>query len=172
MFEVVLLYSMNINIISRGKSKSAVAAAAYRAGEKITNDYDGIEHDYTKKKGVVHTEIMLPENAPLDFTDRATLWNAVEKIEKNKNAQLCREVRLALPKELTLEQNINLVNEYVKHNFVNRGMVADICYHDKQDGNPHAHILLTMRPFEKDGTWGAKSRMEKCYKRRGTSLKW
>ena len=151
---------MNINIISRGKSKSAVAAAAYRAGEQIKNDYDGEVHDYTAKKGVTYTEIILPNNAPIEFRNRATLWNAVEKIEKNSNAQLAREIRVALPKEFDREQNINLVHEYVRHNFVRRGMVADICYHDKQDGNPHCHIMLTMRPFEKDGTWGAKSRME------------
>ena len=108
----------------------------------------------------MHTEILLPQNAPTNFTDRATLWNVVEQSERAKNAQLCREVRLALPKEFTLEQNINLVKEYVHENFVSRGMVADFAIHDKKDNNVHAHVLLTMRPLEKDGTFGAKSRME------------
>jgi len=152
------IYHCSIKIISRGKGKSAVAAAAYRAAENITSDYDGRVNDYTKKSGVVHTEILLPENAPPEFADRSVLWNAVEKIEKNKNAQLAREIEVALPRELTAEQNISLVREYVNHNFVDNGMCADICIHDKNAGNPHAHILLTMRPIELDGSWGAKSK--------------
>ena len=162
---------MNINIISRGKGKSAVAAAAYRAGETIKNEYDGQIHDYSKKKGIVHTEMFLPEYAPDEMADRATLWNAVEKIEKAKNAQLAREVRLALPNVFSLEQNIDLVHEYVRDNFVYHGMVADICIHDKGDGNPHAHVMLTMRPFEKDGTWGAKSKMEYILDDNGERIK-
>ena len=91
------IYHCSIKITSRGKGKSAVAAAAYRAAEKITNEYDGVTHDYTRKGGVVHTEILLPDNAPAEYQDRAVLWNAVEKIEKAKNAQLAREIELALP---------------------------------------------------------------------------
>ena len=124
------IYHCSIKIISRGKGKSAVAAAAYRAGEKITNDFDGETHDYTRKGGVVHTEILLPDHAPADFSDRAVLWNAVEKIEKAKNAQLARKIELALPAELTREQIISLVREYVKKHFVAAGMCADICVHD------------------------------------------
>ena len=157
---LIAIYSLNINIISKGKGKSAVAAAAYRAGEKITNEHDGEIHDYTKKKGIIATEIQLPENAPEEFYDRAVLWNSVEKSERAKNAQLCREIRLALPNEFDADQNEYLVHEYVRQNFVSRGMCADIALHDKGDGNPHAHILLTMRPIEKDGSWGAKSKME------------
>ena len=152
------IYHLSIKIISRGKGKSAVAAAAYRAGETITNEYDGITHDYTRKGGVVHTEILLPEHAPKGYEGRSILWNAVEQIEKNKNAQLAREIELALPVELSREQNVSLVREYVKRHFVKAGMCADVCVHDKEDGNPHAHIMLTLRPFEKDGSWGAKSR--------------
>lgn len=88
------------------------------------------------------------------------MWNAVEKIEKAKNAQLPREIESALPVELTREQNISLAREYVSRHFVAAGMCADICIHDKQDGNPHAHIMLTMRPFEEDKTWGAKQKKE------------
>ena len=130
----VKIYHCNIKVISRGKGKSAVAAAAYRAGEKITNEFDGMTHDYTHKGGVVHTEILLPDHAPAEYTDRAVLWNEVEKIEKAKNAQLAREIEIALPRELTREQGISLVREYVKRHFVAAGMCADICLHDTGGG--------------------------------------
>ena len=164
------IYHCSIKIISRGKGRSAVAAAAYRAGEKITSEYDGTVHDYTRKGGVVHTEILLPDHAPAGFTDRAVLWNAVEKIEKAKNAQLAREIELALPVELTREQNISLVREYVNRHFVSVGMCADICIHDKNGGNPHAHIMLTMRPFEQGGEWGAKQKKEYILDRDGNKI--
>jgi len=156
----IAIYHLSIKVISRGKGKSAVAAAAYRAGEQIYCEHDGRLNDYTRKGGIEHTEILLPANAPPGYADRAVLWNAVEKIEKAKNSQLAREIELALPVELTKEENISLVREYVKHNFVDKGMCADICIHDKNDGNPHAHIMLTMRPFEQSGEWGAKSKKE------------
>ena len=164
------IYHCSIKIISRGKGKSAVAAAAYRAGELIKNEYDGIVHDYTRKGGIVHTEILLPENALEEYTDRTILWNAVEKIEKAKNSQLAREIELALPKELSMEQNISLVREYVKSNFVDKGMCADICIHDKNDGNPHAHIMLTMRPFNEDKSWGDKQKKEYILDGRGNKI--
>jgi len=151
------IYHCSIKITSRGKGKSAVAAA-YRAAEKITNEYDGVTHDYTRKGGVVHMEILLPDNAPAEYSDRAVLWNAVEKIEKAKNAQLAREIELALPVELSKEENISLVREYVKRHFVAAGMCADIAIHDTGGGNPHAHILLTMRQFNEDRTWGDKQK--------------
>jgi hypothetical protein len=155
------IYHLSIKIVSRGKGvRSGVAAAAYRAAEKIKNEYDGVTHDYTRKGGVVHTEILLPDNAPPEYQDRAILWNAVEKIEKAKNSQLAREIEIALPKELTREQSISLVRDYVNHHFVAAGMCADICIHDKKDGNPHAHIMLTMRPFNEDRTWGDKQKKE------------
>jgi len=156
----IAIYHLSIKIISRGKGKSAVAAAAYRSAEKITNEYDGMIHDYTKKGGVTHMEILLPDHAPREYFDRSILWNAVEKIEKNKNSQLAREIELALPAELSSEQNLALVREYVKENFISVGMCADFCIHNKNDGNPHAHIMLTMRPIEQDRTWGAKSKKE------------
>jgi len=132
------IYHCSIKIISRGKGQSAVAAAAYRAGEKIANEYDGKIYDYTRKGGVAHTEILLPGNAPAEYSERAVLWNAVEKIEKMKNSQLAREIELALPAELTREQNISLVRDYVQRNFVSAGMCADVCVHDKNDGNTQA----------------------------------
>lgn len=164
------IYHCSIKIISRGKGRSAVAAAAYRAGEKITSEYDGAIHDYTRKGGVVHTEILLPDHVPAEYSERATLWNAVEKTEKAKNAQLAREIEIALPVELTREQNISLVREYVNRHFVAAGMCADICIHDKNGGNPHAHIMLTMRPFEQGGEWGAKQKKEYILDRGGNKI--
>ena len=165
------IYHLSIKIISRGKGKSAVAAASYRSGEKIKNEYDGIVHDFTRKGGIAHTEILLPQNAPQEFSDRGTLWNSVEKIEKSKNSQLAREIEIALPKELDREKQIELVREYVKENFVKVGMCADIALHDKNDGNPHAHILLTMRPLNEDKTWGAKSKKEYILDENGEKVK-
>lgn len=164
------IYHCSIKIISRGKGKSAVGAAAYRAGEQIKNEHDGMTHDYTRKGGVIYTEILLPDHAPAEYADRATLWNAVEKIEKAKNAQLAREIEIALPVELTPAQRLSLVREYVKQNFVAAGMCADICMHDTGGGNPHAHIMLTMRPFEQDGAWGAKQKKEYILDRDGNKI--
>ena len=165
------IYHLSIKIISRGKGKSAVAASAYRSGEKIKNEYDGVVHDFTRKGGIAHTEILLPQNAPEEFSNRSVLWNSVEKIEKSKNSQLAREIEIALPKELDREKQINLVREYVKENFVKVGMCADIALHDKNDGNPHAHILLTMRPLNEDKTWGAKSKKEYILDENGEKVK-
>ena len=167
----IAIYHCSIKIISRGKGKSAVAAAAYRSGEKLINNYDGITHDYTRKRGIAHTEILLPSHAPPDFQNRSALWNSVEKIEKSKNSQLAREIELAIPKELPPEQQIELVREYVKDNFVSAGMCADIAIHDKNDGNPHAHIMLTMRPLNENGEWGAKSKKEYITDKNGERIK-
>ena len=138
--------------------RSAVAAAAYRSGEKLTNEWDGLTHDYTHKPGVVHAEIMLPAHAPPEFSDRATLWNSVEFSEKSSDAQLAREIEVALPVELSRVEQLALVRSFVKDNFVAEGMCADFALHDKGDGNPHAHILLTIRPLKPDGRWGPKCR--------------
>jgi hypothetical protein len=151
------IYHCHCKIISRGQGRSAVGAAAYRSGEKITNEYDGMEHDYTKKGGVSYSEIILCESAPKEYQDRATLWNEVERIEKGSRAQLSREYEVALPIELTKENQIQLVRNFAKETFVDMGMCVDFSIHDKKDGNPHAHIMLTTRPIEKDGTWGAKA---------------
>ena len=155
---VIAICHIPIKIIQRSKGKSAVAAAAYRSGTKLTNEWDGLTHDYTHKGGVVHAEIMLPAHASPEFADRSTLWNSVEQIEKAKDSQLAREVEVALPRELTREQQLALVRAYVKDNFVAAGMCADFALHDKGDGNPHAHILLTIRPLKESGEWGAKCR--------------
>lgn len=138
----IAIYHCNIGIVSRGKGKSAVAAAAYRSGEKITNEWDGMTHDYTRKRGVVHTEILLPPHAPPSFSDRATLWNSVELYEKAGNAQLAREIDAALPIELSREEQIRLVREYCSSQFVSRGMCVDFAIHDTDSGNPHFHIIV------------------------------
>ena len=156
----IAIYHWNIGIVSRGKGKSAVAAAAYRSGEKLTNEWDGMTHDYTRKGGVVHTEIMLPPHAPPSFSDRSTLWNSVELYEKAGNAQLAREIDAALPIELSREEQIRLVREYCSSQFVSRGMCVDYAIHDTDSGNPHCHIMLTMRPLDERGTWAAKSKKE------------
>ena len=156
----IAIYHCNIGIVSRGKGKSAVAAAAYRSGEKITNEWDGMTHDYTRKRGVVHTEILLPPHAPPSFSDRSTLWNSVELYEKAGNAQLAREIDAALPIELSREEQIRLVREYCSSQFVSRGMCVDFAIHDTDSGNPHCHIMLTMRPLDERGAWAAKSKKE------------
>ena len=156
----IAIYHWNIGIVSRGKGKSAVAAAAYRSGEKLTNEWDGMTHDYTRKGGVVHTEIMLPPHAPPSFSDRSTLWNSVELYEKAGNAQLAREIDAALPIELSREEQIRLVREYCSSQFVSRGMCVDYAIHDTDSGNPHCHIMLTMRPLDERGAWAAKSKKE------------
>ena len=115
-------------------------------------------HDYTRKGGIVHAEIMLPAHAPPEFADRSTLWNSVEQIEKARDSQLAREIEAALPRELSREQQLALVRAYVKDNFVDKGMCADFAIHDKGTGNPHVHIMLTVRPLKENGAWGAKCR--------------
>jgi len=164
-------YHLSIKIFSRNKGASAMEKAAYRAGEKLTSDYNGETYDYTRKRGVVHTEILLPGHAPTEYTDRTTLWNAVENFERNSNAQLARELEISLPTELTREQNIALAREYSQRQFVDKGMCADVCVHDKNDGNPHAHIMLTLRPFNANGTWAAKSRKEYVLDKNGERIR-
>lgn len=154
------IYHCTCQVISRGQGRSAVGAAAYRSGDKLTNEYDGITHDYSNKSGVVYSEIMLCENAPESYRDRATLWNEVERVEKSAKAQLCREYEMALPRELSRDEQKKLVREFVREEFTKKGMCADWSIHDKGDGNPHVHILVTMRPIEQDGSWGTKQKKE------------
>ena len=158
------LYHFHVTQISRGKGQSVCAAAAYRAGEKIYDSYYGEEPDYTKKGGVIYTEIMLPENAPKEYFDRETLWNAVEFAEKNKRAQLAFSFDFALQNELSEEENTALARKFIMDNFISRGMICDIAIHapDKSGGppNPHVHVMVPMRPINEDGTWGDKQRRE------------
>lgn len=152
------IYHCSIKIIGRSGGKSAVASAAYRSGGKLYDDRTGHTHDFTKKRGVVFTEVSLPAHAPPEYADRNVLWNAVEKAEKKSNAQLAREIEVALPKELSRECQIEIVRRYVQENFISAGMCADWALHDKGDGNPHAHIMLTMRGIKPDGSWAAKEK--------------
>lgn len=133
------IYHCSIKIIGRSDEKSAVASSAYRSGEKLTDDRTGLIHDFTKKRGVVFTEVSLPAHAPTEYADRNVLWNAVENAEKKSNAQLAREIEVALPKEISRECQIEVVRRYVQENFVSVGMCADWALHDKADGNPHTH---------------------------------
>ena len=169
--DTIAIYHCSIKIVSRGKGKSAVAAAAYRSGEKLTNEWDGLTHDYTKKGGVVHSEILLPAHAPPAFSDRSTLWNSVELSEKSNNAQLAREVEIALPVELSREEQTRLVRDYCSSQFVSKGMIADFNLHDTGGGNPHAHILLTMRPLDERGAWLPKSKKEYVLDENGEKIR-
>lgn len=161
----IALYHFCVKQIKRSAGQSAIAAAAYRSGEKLYSDYYGEYSDYTRKGGVIHSEIILPPHAPPEYQDRATLWNAVERVERNKKAQLAYSFDIALQNELTIKENIELAREFVQKHFVSKGMVADLAIHqpDKSDGgipNPHFHVLTTMRPINPDGTWGQKQKRE------------
>ena len=151
------IFHWSMKIIRRSMGKSAVAAAAYRSGTKLVNEWDGVTHDYTAKQNVAHSEIMLPAHAPPDFQDRSILWNSVEKIEKSKDSQLARDLEISLPIELSKSEQIELARAYIRDTFVSAGMCADFSFHDKE-GNPHIHILLTVRPLKPSGEWDAKCR--------------
>lgn len=151
------IYHCSIKIGSRTKGQSAIAAAAYRSGEKLIDQETGLTSDYTRKSGVVFTEISLCTNAPAEYADRAALWNAVHQIEKNKNAQLWREFEVALPQELNRNDQIETIRKFVAGLNL-QGMCADWSLHDKGDGNPHAHIMTTMRSITESGEWAPKSR--------------
>lgn len=159
------LYHLSVKQIKRSAGESAVAAAAYRAGEKLHSNYYGEDADYTKKGGVVFTEILLPSHAPKEYADRETLWNAVEKIEEHPKAQLAYSFDIALQNEFSMEENISLARQFVQEQFVSRGMIADLAVHtpDKENSenpNPHFHVLCPIRPLNEDGTWGKKQRRE------------
>ena len=156
----IAIYHLEAKVITRGTGRSAVAAAAYMSCSRIYNDYDGVTHDYTRKRGLIYEQVFLPEHAPKEWSDRSILWNAVEKAEKTKDSRLSRELVIALPVEFDLSIWERMLQEYIKCNFVNRGMCADLCIHDTDGHNPHAHIMLTVRPLNKDGTWQRKTEKE------------
>lgn len=159
------IFHLSIKMLSRSSGKSAVAAAAYRAGAKLEEKETGYTHDYTRKSGVIYSEIFLPANAPREYQNREILWNEVQKVEKKSDAQLAREIEVALPVELSREEQITLLQKYIAENFTSAGMCADMAIHEKHvDGktvlhqNPHAHILLTTRGFKEDGSWAPKEK--------------
>ena len=169
------LYHFHVDQIKRSAGQSVIAAAAYRAGEKLYCEYYGENNDFTRKGGVLHTEILLPPNAPRSYADRQTLWNAVEKAEKNKKAQLAYSFDIALQNELTKEENIPLAKRFVQEHFVSKGMIADLAVHepDKESGiqNPHFHVLIPMRPLNPDGSWGNKQRREYALDENGERIR-
>ena len=161
----IALYHFHVTQIKRSAGQSAVAAAAYRAGEKLHSEYYGEDSDYTRKGGVICSEILLPSHAPLEYADRETLWNEVEKAERGKKAQLAYSFDIALQNEFSMQENIELTRQFLLEQFVNRGMVVDFAVHspDKEDGgisNPHFPVMCPIRPIEPDGKWGNKQRRE------------
>ena len=151
---------MESKIVSRGMGRSVVAASAYMSCSRLYNDYDGIQHDYTRKQGLIWQDVFLPPQAPQEWRDREQLWNAVEAAEKTKDSRLAREIIVALPVELDHDEQIALTSAYVSQQFVADGMCADVAIHDTDGHNPHAHILLTMRPLNENGTWQYKTEKE------------
>ncbi len=160
------LYLLSLKTITRNQKRSSVEAAAYRSGQKLYNEREDVLYDFTRKKGVIHTEILLPQNAPPEFFNREALWNAVEHAEKRRDSRTAREIVLALPRELTIETSKALVRKFISICFIPLGMCADLCIHSGFDKNtkdygsehkkilphnPHAHILLTDRPVKKEG---------------------
>ena len=161
----IALYHFHVTQIKRSAGQSAVAAAAYRSGEKLHSEYYGEDSDYTRKGGVICSEILLPSHAPPEYANRETLWNAVEKVEKNAKAQLAYSFDIALQNEFPMRENIELARQFLLQNFVSRGMIVDFAIHspDKEDDgiqNPHFHVMCPIRPILPNGTWGNKQRRE------------
>ena len=168
------LFHFHVTQIKRSAGQSAVASAAYRAGEKIHSDYYGEDSDYTHKGGVICSEILLPSHAPPKYADRETLWNAVEKAERGKNAQLAYSFDIALQNELSLEENISLARQYLLEQFVSRGMIVDFAVHQpEKDGgisNPHFHVMCPIRPLKEDGRWDAKQHRQYLFDENGNPI--
>ena len=150
----------DISITQRSKGKSAVAGAAYQSGDKLFSEYDQKYKNYTRKQGIVYTEIMLPANAPPEYADRETLWNAAEEVEKQWNSQLARRFVLTFPREIPSEHYPQMVRDYCMEHFVSKGMCCDFAIHDPSPPghNPHCHVMLTMRAMDEHGKWLPKSR--------------
>lgn len=168
------IYHFSGQIMSRiskhtGKPKSPLAAAAYRSGEKLTDEIDNTTFFYKRDVEPI-THILIPSNAPEWASDRQRLWNEVNRVEKNYNAQFAREFNVALPVELNLEEQEKLALEFCKEAFVDRGMVADVAIHRDDIGNPHFHVMLTVRPFNEDGSWGVKAKRQYKFDENGNHI--
>ena len=161
------IYHLEAKVVGQGAGRSAVAASAYLSCSRLYNDYDGVQHDYTRKQGLVWQQVFLPEYAPQEWRDREKLWNAVEEVETAKDSRLAREFIVALPIELSREQQIELLQAFIREQFVSDGMCADAAIHDTDGHNPHAHILLTVRPLDKQGHWQYKTEKEYLCMRNG-----
>ena len=158
--DCIAIYHLQAKVISRGAGRSAVSASAYLSCSRMYNDYDGIQHDYTRKHGLIHQEVLLPSHANPEWIDREKLWNAVEETEKTKDSRLAREFVVALPIELDKGSWLELLRNYIQTEFVDAGMCADFAIHDIDGHNPHAHIMLTVRPLNENGTWQHKTEKE------------
>lgn len=165
----------HVDIVTRSKKGKVIAKAAYNARDRLRDDYYGEIQNYTQIKDLVFSKIFLPEHVPKKYANREYLWNEVEKIEKNKNAQLARNLLFALPRELSEEDRIHLLCEFVEENFTSKGMIADCNIHNKMASDnqeqPHAHILLTLREIDKEGNWQPKSRKEYILDENGEKIK-
>lgn len=170
--ETMAIFHMSAQTITRSKGHSSVAAAAYRHGEKLTDEHTGEIHDYSKKKGISDSVILIPESADRNFLKPAYLWNTIEKNEKRKDAQLAREFNIALPVEMTDEQKKALAKDFCQEHFVKNGMIADIAFHKLNSDNPHFHVMLTTRRLTPDGAgfgqkvreWNSKEQLQEWRK--------
>lgn len=163
------IYHFSAQIITRSKGQSAVASASYRSGDKLFDERSG-ETKFYKREVQPETMILAPSYAPEWAKDRNRLWNEVEKIERNKNSQLAREINVALPNELSSENQKELIQNYVQEQFVDRGMVADIAIHRDDKNNQHAHVMLTVRQFDENGEWGNKKRKDYEFDKDGNKV--
>jgi hypothetical protein len=154
------IYHMEAKVITRGTGRTACGAAAYMSCSEISTEYDGSQHEYTRKGGLEWEHVFLPTTAPAEWNDREKLWNAVEAAEKTKDSRLAREFVVALPVELDRAEQIELVSDFIRERFVTDGMCADAAIHNPKGHNPHAHILLTVHPLNEDGTWQHKTEKE------------
>ena len=157
------IFHFTVTQTKRSKGQSAIASAAYRSGERLYSEYYGEYSDYTRKGGVICSDILLPSHVPKEYADRETLWNAVEKAERGKTAQLAYSFEISLQNEFSLDENIALARKFLSEQFVSRGMTVDVSFHEKEHGdggtpNPHFHFLCPIRPIEQDGKWGLKQR--------------
>lgn len=170
--ETMAIFHTSAQTITRSKGHSSVAAAAYRHGEKLTDEHTGEIHDYSKKKGISDSVILMPESADRNFLKPAYLWNTIEKSEKRKDAQLAREFNIALPVEMTDEQKKALAIDFCQEHFVKNGMIADIAFHKLDSDNPHFHVMLTTRRLTPDGAgfgqkvreWNSKEQLQEWRK--------
>jgi ATP-dependent exoDNAse (exonuclease V) alpha subunit len=147
----VAVFHLSVKVFKRSAGHVATQKAAYRSGQKIYDEHRGRTFDFTRKRGVIHAEVHAPDHAPDFLRDRAKLWNCVEGSEGRQDAQLAREVEVAIPHELSREARLELVREFVRDQFVSQGMIADVCWHEVESAKPHAHIMLTMRAIDPDG---------------------
>ncbi|RWZ43007.1 nickase [Levilactobacillus brevis] len=163
------IFHMSFSNISAGKGRSAIASAAYRSGEKLFDDQEG-RHYFYARSVIPESFILTPKNAPAWASDREKLWNEVERKDRRANSRYAKEFNVALPVELSEDEQKELLTKYVQENFVDQGMVADVVIHRDHQDNPHAHVMLTNRPFNPDGTWGIKSKKQYILDENGNKM--